>query len=77
MISYKDWDEEVNSDNEERSPNAEKKVVVKAAVVEPRKQVVKDKHGEIVINTLEEYVVTKKENKETRGDQSIIKLLYF
>lgn len=67
MFSLVDW--EATSDNEEEGKE-EKKKVEKKPKPEPSK-VLKDKHGEIVINTLDAYIEPKKEIKEARGAISI------
>lgn len=38
---------------------------------EPKKQLLKDKYGEIIINKLDTYVEPVKQVKEARGDTSI------
>jgi hypothetical protein len=58
------WSDYDNSDNEDEGPVEEKKEVVK----EPKKQLQKDKTGEIIISKLEAYVEPTKTVKEARGD---------
>ena len=76
MISFnviiKDWDLEPNSDGEAEKIEVKKEVVPKKEEVKygPSKPILKDKYGEIIINTLEAYVEPKKDIKEARGDTS-------
>ena len=62
-VIIENWD--VYSDNEH---NEEKKTESKKEVKEPKKPILKDKYGEIIINKLDDYVEPVKQVKEARGD---------
>lgn len=72
MKKLDDWedkseDEELNEqsdDNKEEVPQQEIKK-------EPKKKLLKDEHGEIIINKLDTYIEPVKQVKEARGDTSI------
>ncbi len=44
---------------------------------EPKKLILKDKYGEIIINKLETYVEPVKQIKEARGDTSTTIIIFY
>lgn len=67
---------EINLENwADLSDNEQETVPVKKEVEkpQPKKPILKDKHGEIIINTLGEYVEPVKEVREARSQNSQLK----